>query len=287
MANKRSSARMPNADSGASTRARKSKPRRSRSPRRQSSRQLPPPVDVQNPEPAGQPRTDANSGGSLLDGLKSAFGLNTSENSSSPEAKDFSSDFRQEPATSGTGELLSPEAEAQLNAVPDVIGAGAPESPSGDAPAPALGSDEIAGFMEAIAFEEQDVKDVLGELFDWLATRFDSDHWRLTDRQMRILGKPTAQLLNSVWAKLRDRLPDILARWCETTPGAAAFLTAAGIVVVPKVMTQVRLSRGAKRAASPASEAERQPAERAAAPRKSPMPYREGPAIPAFGGIVK
>jgi hypothetical protein len=97
--------------------------------------------------------------------------------------------------------------------------------------------------MDAVAFEEQDVRDMTEEFFAWLAVRFDSDHWQLKERQSRILCRPLTQVLNSLWVKLRERLPDIIAQWCESTPGATALLMAAGIVIVPKVMTQVRLSR--------------------------------------------
>jgi hypothetical protein len=97
--------------------------------------------------------------------------------------------------------------------------------------------------MAQVAFEPQDVQDVLCEFFDWCAERFQSEHWSLTERQARMLGRPTAQLLNSLWVKLQGVLPDILARWCETTPGATAFILAAGIVVVPKVTTQIGISR--------------------------------------------
>ena len=100
--------------------------------------------------------------------------------------------------------------------------------------------------MAQVAFEEQDVKDVLCEFFDWLAVKFENDNWKLTDRQSRMLGKPTALLANSMWVKLQSLVPDIIARWCETTPGAMAFLSACGLIVVPKVFNQIKVSRERK-----------------------------------------
>lgn len=142
------------------------------------------------------------------------------------------------------GEPLNEEAENILRGVPDFItddGDGAKvESDSGGEE---IEEDPIAALMVQITFEPQDVQDTLCEFFDWLAERFQSDHWRLTERQARMLGKPTTQLMVAMWSKLLTRLPDILAEWCASTPGAAAFLLAAGIVVVPKVKKQFTISR--------------------------------------------
>jgi len=98
--------------------------------------------------------------------------------------------------------------------VPDSIG-GEADDPGGPAELP--GDDAIAGLMAMVAFEPQDVQDTLCEFFDWTAERFKSDHWRLTERQARMLGKPTSLLLNSLWARLCLILPDIIA-----ASGAAA-----------------------------------------------------------------
>lgn len=142
-----------------------------------------------------------------------------------------------------TSDPLSAESERLLDSVPESIGgevddAGGPAAVSSQVP-----EDPIAALMAQVAFEEQDVKDTLGELFDWLAERFESDHWRLTDRQTRMLGRPAAQMLNAIWGKLQVYIPDILGKWCEDTPGATAFILACGIVVVPKVTKQVAISR--------------------------------------------
>lgn len=160
-------------------------------------------------------------------------------------------------ADHGTPISLSGEQQQQLNAVPDVIGDTQPAA----AGVPNAGASSMLSVLDNVAFSEQDVTDALTEFFSYLSGRFDSEHWLLTERQQRMLGGPTAQLVNGVWAKLRTKLPDILARWAESTPGATAFMMAFGIVVVPKVMAQVKLSRE-KQSPAPvkAETAERKPA---------------------------
>lgn len=146
------------------------------------------------------------------------------------------------PKSDEPGPMLSAEAERLLSSIPETIGDGTETAQ----PAEPAGPDEsnpIAALMESVAFEEEDIRDTLGELFDWLATRFESDHWKLTERQSRMLAKPAAMMANSLWARLQQYIPDIIARWCETTPGAMAFITSAGLVLVPKVRQQVKVSR--------------------------------------------
>jgi len=143
---------------------------------------------------------------------------------------------------------LSSESERLLSQVPEIIGDAAESTETaGQGDGEGSPDDAIAALMQQIAFEPQDVQDQVGELFEWLAERFKSDHWKLTERQSRMLGRPTAQLLNSLWAKLQTILPDVLGRWCVETPGAAAFIFACGIVVVPKVTKQVGISRARRR----------------------------------------
>ncbi len=202
--------------------------RKSQKPRQREPRNLPAPVDLTpsaSPEPA-QPVTLASRVANLFS-TQAAAPATQSESSS---------------ATYGDGEPLSAESQNLLASVPDSIG-GTSEPGEADGASLPDPQDPIAALMAQVAFEEQDVKDTLGELFDWLAERFESDHWRLTDRQTRMLGRPAAQMLNSVWAKLQVYIPDILGKWCEDTPGATALLMACGIVIVPKVAKQVAISR--------------------------------------------
>jgi hypothetical protein len=173
---------------------------------------------------------------------------------------------------SSTSEGLSPESERLLAGVRGSIGSASEDEPG------STGEDAeaVAGLMAMVAFEPEDVQDTVCEFFEWLAVRFESDHWKLTDRQARMMGRPTAQLLNSLWARLQAVLPDILARWCEQTPGATAFILACGIVVVPKVGKQIAISRE-RRKAKPFVEP---------APRPQPVPPRASDK-PAGGFVVE
>lgn len=152
-------------------------------------------------------------------------------------------------SSDSSASALPPAAEAKLNAVPDVIGGADPASPDAAGEVDSITGDDISALMAGVAFEEQDVRDLLGEFFEMLASRFESEHWKLTDRQSQLLGKPATILANSLWVKLTQIIPDIIARWCESTPGAVAFLTAAGIVIGPKIMRQIQVSRARRLAA--------------------------------------
>lgn len=137
------------------------------------------------------------------------------------------------------GEPLPPESEAML--------AGEEGGPGGAADVSAPASD----LVPTIAFSTAKTEKVLVEIFDWLAERFESDHWKLSDNQASMLGEPTAQLLGGVWTKLSEKLPDILT----STPGATAFLFACTVVVVPKAAQQVAVSRARRQGNSPAGPA--------------------------------
>ena len=143
------------------------------------------------------------------------------------------------------GEPLSEEQERVLHAVPESIN----EEPDADEliVEEAADPEAIRALIPSITFNEQEVREVLEESFDWLAEKFDSAHWKLTERQSRMIGKPTAQLLGFVWSRVSDLLPDILARWCNATPGLLDFLMVSGLIVGPKVRQQVAISRSRKR----------------------------------------
>lgn len=217
-----------------------------------------PPVDVpaavDESSHSVQPSGKEESG--FLSQIGNLFSSNSSSEGQNPMTQTQSASADHGTPISSSGEL-SPEQQQQLHAVPDVIG----EQPVA-AGVTDVGTSSMLSVLDNVAFSEQDVTDALTELFSYLSGRFDSDHWLLTERQQRMLGGPTAQLVNGVWAKLRTKLPDILARWAESTPGATAFMMAFGIVVVPKVMTQVKLSREKQSPAPVKAEtaAERKPA---------------------------
>jgi hypothetical protein len=100
--------------------------------------------------------------------------------------------------------------------------------------------------MAGYVFNQQDVHDTLIEFFDFLAGHFDSEHWKLKERQARMLAEPGTQLINAGWKKIAQFLPEALQRWCETTPGLMAFILASGLIIVPRVKTQVMLSNKPK-----------------------------------------
>ena len=189
---------------------------------------------------------------------------------SSPVSENFSIPPLDEPALD---EPLSADAEKILASIPTIetqdAGAGGAASSQGDDE----GADALIALAGMVAFEEQDVRDTLEEFFSFLADRFESDHWVLSERQARMLGKPTTLLLNSLWVKLQKLLPDVIARWCESTPGAMAFLTACGLVLVPKVVVQIRISRERKKAKRIIVEDRRPKPE---PPQPKPEPPRNG-----------
>lgn len=203
-----------------------SKARKKRQPKAQAAN-LPEPIDIAAARPVSQPKTEQE--GNLLSGLGSLF----QPQPSSTESETL--------LTGSQAEPLPPESERILASVPKTIG----DDPGADAPGPVEvpDADPIAALMAQVAFEPQDVQDVIEEFFDFLAERFQSEHWKLTERQSRMLGRPAAQLANSIWRKMQSYIPDILSKWCEDTPGATAFILACGIVIVPKVSTQLALSR--------------------------------------------
>jgi hypothetical protein len=259
-------------------RKRHTKRRSKRAQKKLAANLLPEPIDVQveahpNAESSAEPKEDV-----LLSSLSGMFRRKQDDrsHSSQSESQNHSGTESKTP-----GETLTPEQQAQLNAIPDVIGE---ESVSAEGVDSGLAepSDPMLSMLQDVAFSEQDVTDTLTELFGWLADKFDSEHWKLTDRQQRMLGGPTTQIVNASWAKLRTKLPDILARWCESTPGGTAFLMAFGIVVVPKAMKQVRLSR-AKRTVT--VEGEKREEKPSAPPlKKSPAPAPSGIAVAS--GII-
>jgi hypothetical protein len=146
---------------------------------------------------------------------------------------------------------LTAEAERLLGGIPVLVSEIPPEPIELDPAAQLVDVDQgdhaLAELMAQVSFETQDVQDQLEEFFEWLSTRFQSDHWKLTERQARMLGKPSAQLLNSLWAKLQSVLPEILGKWIDSTPGAAALLLAGGIVIGPKIARQVSITRDRRR----------------------------------------
>jgi hypothetical protein len=205
---------------------------KARNPRQpQPAANLPEPIDVAAARVQQSEPTPEKKGG-LLDDLGSLFSGADNPGASPLPSPVSSTGFSTEP--------LSPESERLLSSLPSSIGG---EPDDSGVPADVPTQDPIAALMAQVAFEPQDVQDVIEELFDWLSVRLESDHWKLTERQSRMLGRPAAQLLNSMWLKLQNYIPDILSKWCEDTPGATAFILACGIVVAPKIARQVAIRK--------------------------------------------
>lgn len=167
------------------------------------------------------------------------------------------------------GEPLSAEAEAQLADLPD---------PAGQESAPGEMAAETLAPVPALSnrFKEEYVADVLEEIFAWLADRFESEHWLLSDRQSRMLSEPSTLLLGSLWQHLQRMLPAILERWAESTPGLMDAVFAFGIVLTPKCIKQFELSRQRKAEGRPAKSAGPQPV-------PARPPYAGGPIGPITG----
>ena len=160
-----------------------------------------------------------------------------------PEAADSSASS----VTASTSDALpAPLDPAAMNRVPGVVAeeqGGELAGGSGES----VIADEIRGMLDELGdFLEDDVKDVLEEAFEFLAEYFGSDHWKLTPRQQRMLARPVSRLLNHLWSKLKDKLPEMLSNLAETTPGVAGLIIAVPIVVGPKVMKQVAIRRERK-----------------------------------------
>lgn len=200
-----------------------------------SERPLPPPVEINAAQPA------ASDGG--LFGLRSILGNGSPQNVEAFSAHSAASSTT-EPAP---GEPLPAESERLVEDIPTAVGetgGAVGRQPTGVSGIPAAESPIDSAFLQGlISFDAEDVRGVLEEGFDFLAERFDSEHWKLTERQSRMLGRPTTELLTSIWTKLSLLLPDQLAQWCTAMPGLAGFVLTSSIVVGPKIAQQLAVSR--------------------------------------------
>lgn len=219
--------------------AKKKKAKKKKRPAAAKQRPLPPPVEPQqqSPDPFR---------------LAATFGQG---HASAP----FGSSSISEPAP---GAPLSPEQERTLREGFDAIGV-EDHAPDPAAPGP-VSSDgaAVADMLPEITFDPSDVQDVLRESFHWVAERFDSAHWELTESQARMLGKPTAQLLSTLYS----RLPDFIIRWCDSTPGLAGLCVTGAIVIGPKVAQQVAISRERRKTPKPVN----RPPQTVPIPRRPP-----------------
>lgn len=198
------------------------KPRKSKD----AAAQLLPPLDFPLPSPKPEPEKP-----SLLSGLSSI--LKGSKPETAPASGNSSTVFPAEP--------LSVESERLLAAVPDVIG---DELPASD-PALAPGHneeqtevDELLQMVRDIDFQQEDIQYLVEQLFEMIAEWRQMEHWKLTERQSRILGRPLFRMVNVCWAKLVEKLPDYIV----TIPGLAGTCLALGIVATPKILKDRAIS---------------------------------------------
>jgi hypothetical protein len=173
------------------------------------------------------------------------------------------------------GQPLSAENERLLHSVPEFIG----EADSEPKARPGIqfaasDAEAIAGMLPDITFDPAEVQGVLEEMFDWWAEKFDSAHWKLTERQSRMLAKPTAELLSSLYLKIGVLLPGWLMSWCEATPGLMGFLLTSGIVIGPKVAVQFQLSRSRRKTEKNRVGPQRVPAPIRPAAAPAPQPHQ-------------
>ncbi len=220
------------------TKKRKSKKRRAAVVKQKP---LPPPVEIQQPgrDPFRLAATFQQSG---------AASDHQSGSSSISEPK--------------PGQPLSEEQEQILGEAFDEIGVAQPALGSQEPTSTGGEGATAAAMLPDITFDPEQVEDVLGEAFHWIAEKFDSAHWELTEKQSRMLGRPTAQLLTTLYS----RLPEFLLRWCDATPGLAGMVITGAIVVGPKVAQQVAISRERRKAMKPKAQPQAVPRKAQAGP---------------------
>jgi len=228
------------------------KTRAPRKPRAQES--LPPPIEINQPKPpAEKPQPESG----LLSGIESLF---TKSQSQEPEAEN------QVPSGSSSSvtEPLTPEAERILQDIPDVIG----DVSATDSQAPVPPAESLA----LSTFDSYLVGEYLEEGYGFIAKVTNMEHWKLTDRQSKLLAPPLAKVLSSMSDEMTGWLPGFLKNWVERTPGAAGLLIAMVAVNGPKIAQTVTVLR------------ERSKAAQVRVPKVTPMPTPR-PAAPGSKSV--
>lgn len=172
---------------------------------------------------------------------------------------------------------LSPSIEASFAKIPDEV-----KDPATAAPAEEneFSADDLRELMQELDdFEADDVKETLVECFEALSEYFGSDHWKLSDRQARMMGKPVARLLNSFWKELCKILPELFRKMAERFPGFAGTMAAGAIVCGPKAVKQWRIARERRSGVT-------RPAATPIRPASSPAPPPTSTAAPASRAII-
>lgn len=178
-------------------------------------------------------------------------------------------------ATPSASSSISAEQVAELASVPDTIGGEAAAPGEAAAAAPGAGElGEMVEFLQSMGIDEDDMQEWLSEGCDFLSEKFDSAHWKLTDRQGRMLAKPYTACANKIWIKLLDWLPDFLSNLAKSSPEAAAMVISSAVVFGPKVAKQFVLSRSRKEL--PKKPAEDKPQQVKEVPKPKPAAPAKG-----------
>jgi hypothetical protein len=176
---------------------------------------------------------------------------------------DSAPDSAQPSKVSSTSEPLSAESERLLGGVPDHIGGnGAAADP------PDAAGNRIAAMVDSLVIKPEHVDVLIEGLFKGASWFFDSDHWLVSPLEARVLSQPGAEMLNYIWLSHRDEISNRFVEWMLSTPGALGLIMGGGIILGPRIVQQVKVSRERR----PAVSVPRQPAPDAPQTRPAPRP---------------
>lgn len=195
---------------------------------------------AESPNAAPPSPSDVQQQSGLVGMVKNLFG-----NPQRPLNEKVEDSSRASSAVPEATSKLPAATEAALAQVPDTIGA---ES------VPAIGSDPVQDaeltnqqrIDELIALGYVDVEttgELASDLFDYFAGKFDSEHWKLNERNRDRIGRPGAACINSCIQRVMDALPDAVGNSAMEHPEWAALVLAVGTVTAPRAIKQLKLSK--------------------------------------------
>lgn len=197
----------------------------------------------------------------VLSDLAAAFGLSKTEASPAP-VETTNQNSMMSLSGESSGPSLAPDVEAQLAVVPDSAAA------DSDIPAEQLVDDPgIEPGNVAIVFNLDPVlgKKLVVGVFDQLAKKFGSDHWRVDDEDAAMIAEPLCGVIGRTIGALNEKMPDAVAGWCRTHPEVYALLGAVGWVAGTRGIQQLMLASSGESSPSSSGASVPRP-ERAAAP---------------------
>ena len=187
------------------------------------------------------------------------------------------------PISSSGTDTLTPEQQAQLNAIPDVIGGQPGADVPGDVQTP---GDGTLALIEGIEFTPEQVIAIVNGGLSWVDSWLDTEHWKLTDGEANMLKTPYAMVANSLWADVKKLLPGWLTGWADSRPGFMQALMLSAVVFGGKAQKQITISREHKRKVVQMhveQDVQQHVQDAAPVPRKSPQPSG---GIPSAAGII-